>query len=335
LIIDAVVAPQDIKFPTDHDLLNHAREHTERLIDILWESSPGERKPRTYRRIARKEYLKVARKKKRNIMELRKAIRKQLGYVRRNINTIKELMNPELGRPIPLNYRNQHTFWVIQELYRQQKQMYDTKTNRVDDRIVSIAQPHVRPIIRGKLRQSAEFGPKISASLVKGYVYLDHLSWDAFNESKDLIDQVEQYKKRFGYYPESVITDGIYGTRDNRKYLNEKGIRHTGKRLGRPGALIKEELKEIRKEARIRSRIEGKFGEGKRKYSLDCVKARTKATSESWIASVFFVMNLAHWKRAYSFLSIFQMACIKLLKCLEMLCKRFASDFYGWKEAVV
>jgi len=79
--------------------------------------------------------------------------------------------------------------------------------------------------------------------------------------------------------------------------LKDKGIRFSGKPLGRPPKLSKEEKRLIRMEARLRSRIEGKFGEGKRKYALDLVKAKTRYTSESWIAAVFFVMNLAHWMR--------------------------------------
>jgi len=58
------------------------------------------------------------------------------------------------------------------------------------------------------------------------------LSWDAFNEFADLIAQVEAYKKRIGFYPDAVHADGIYGTRDNRKWLKDHGIRFAGKRLG-------------------------------------------------------------------------------------------------------
>ena len=80
-------------------------------------------------------------------------------------------------------------------------------------------------------------------------------------------------------------------------YLKDKGIRFSGKPLGRPPKLTNEEKRLIRTEARLRSRIEGKFGEAKRKYDLDLVKAKTMHTSESWIAAVFFVINLAHWMR--------------------------------------
>ncbi len=78
--------------------------------------------------------------------------------------------------------------------------MYRTKSHRCDDRIVSIHQPHVRPIIRGKLNKSVEFGAKISVSLTpQGIAKVDHLRWDAFNEGGDLETQVEAYQRRYGF----------------------------------------------------------------------------------------------------------------------------------------
>ena len=124
---------------------------------------------------------------------------------------------------------------VIHTLYEQQLEMYAQRTRTVPDRIVSISQPHVRAIVRGKAARKVEFGAKLSVSHQKdGYVSLDRLSWDAYNESSDLIEQIETYKERFGYYPASVHADQIYRTRSNRAYCKSKGIRLSGKPLGRP-----------------------------------------------------------------------------------------------------
>jgi hypothetical protein len=311
LILDATVAPQDIRFPTDLDLLNEAREHSERIIDTLWEPCSGKKKPVTYRRNARAAYLNLARKKKKSVYEIRKAIRKQLGYLKRNNKTIRVMLNPKLGKPVALGTRDLRLFWILQEVYRQQKEMYDNRNHQVADRIVHVSQPHVRPIVRGKSGRDVEFGSKLSVSLVNKYVFLDHLSWDAFNESTHLKDQVERYKDRFGFYPETVIADKIYGNHENREYLKTLTIHFSGKALGRPPHLTKSEIRLERRKRKeeqgIRNGIEGKFGEGKRRYSLDCVKAKTKQTSESWVAAVFFVMNLAAWLRKDLFLSLFRL----------------------------
>ena len=113
--------------------------------------------------------------------------------------------------------------------------MYQTKTRRCDDRIVSISQPYVRPIIRGKQNKRVEFGAKLSVSLDDdGFARVDHLRWDAFHEGLDLKSQVEAYHERTGHYPEKVLADPLYGTRENRRYLKQLGIHFAGKPLGRP-----------------------------------------------------------------------------------------------------
>jgi len=80
-----------------------------------------------------------------------------------------------------------------------------------------------------------------SSILPLGYVSLDRLSWDAYNESGDLVDQLESYRKRFGYYPASVHADRIYCT-----YCKEKGIRLSGRPLGRPKKATVQNQAELR-----------------------------------------------------------------------------------------
>jgi IS5 family transposase len=110
--------------------------------------------------------------------------------------------------------------------------MYQTKTKRCDHRVVSISQPQVRPIVRGEQNKSVEFGAKLNVSLTDtSLAHVDELRWSAFNEGKNLKGQVEAYKERTGYYLESLLADPFYGTRDNRKYLNQKGIHFAGKPL--------------------------------------------------------------------------------------------------------
>ena len=90
------------------------------------------------------------------------------------------------------------------------------------DRIVSIYQPHLRPIVRGKAKAKVEFGAKIGASIVNGYTYVDHLSWDAYNESSDLAMQLELYKKRFGMLPQEVQADKLYLGKANRNLIKTR-----------------------------------------------------------------------------------------------------------------
>jgi IS5 family transposase len=81
----------------DLGLLNEARKHTEKIIDILYKSLEIKtiQKPRTYRNRARKDYLLVAKKRRPTVNQRRKAIKQQLQYIKRNLSHIDELI--ELG----------------------------------------------------------------------------------------------------------------------------------------------------------------------------------------------------------------------------------------------
>ena len=335
LLVDATVAPADIRYPTDLELLNASREHSERLIDLLYEPGSEMVKPRTYRRNARREYLSLAKKRRKSGKEIRKGVRKQLNYLRRNLRIINELLDGYKGRKVPFEKKDFKTLWVITEIYRQQRQMYEEGSHRIENRIVSLSQPHVRPIIRGKAGSEVEFGAKLSASVIDGYAFLDRISWEAYNESGDLPSQVEGYRERFGYYPEVVVTDQLYGTRANRRYLKERGIRYSGKPLGRrpkgagiDQANLKAERRRRRYESGLRNHIEGKFGEGKRAYDLGLVKAKTARTSEAWISAVFFVMNLARWLRVY-FLPYFQRLFRRFWRTILLSKKQFLVPSWG------
>lgn len=299
LLLDATVAEQAIRYPTDLSLLNEAREISENLIDELYALSDYTKKPRTYRRKARKQYLALAKNKKPSGKIRRRGIREQLQYLRRNLKHISALLDYLGSTPFPLSYDLQRQYWIIQHLYAQQDGMYKSRQSRCDDRIVSISQPHVRPIVRGKASKKTEFGAKISVSMKDGLAFVDRIGWDAFNESTDLKQQVEDYRQRFGHYPEAVLADQLYGSRENRNYLKENGIRFGGKALGRPPKQTSENAEKIRKmkeqrikDSRERIPIEGKFGQGKNGYRLNYIRAKLQKTSEAWINCIFLVMNL-------------------------------------------
>ena len=288
VIFDATACPQDIAYPTDLNLLSEAREISEKLIDRLYDPALHDKKPRTYRQVARKRYLQAAQKRNKSRKVIRKAVRSQLGYLHRNIKSIHRLLDGYAGR-FPLERKERKYLYVIQTLYDQQRKMFEDKTHTVEDRIVSIHQPHVRPIVRGKTQAKVEFGSKIHVSIVDGISFLDELSWDAFNEGVHMESYIEKYRQRFGFYPQEVLADKIYCTRANRKLLKEKGIRLLAKPLGRPSSAVS-----IHVRPGERNPIEGKFGQAKTGYGLNRIKARLRQTSEVWIAGIFLVLNLVN-----------------------------------------
>jgi hypothetical protein len=298
LIVDATCAPEDMRFPHDVTLLDEARRKTERIIDCLQNYAPeGYEKPRTYRKKARKEFLSFIRNRKPREKTIRKAIRKQLQYVERNLRIIGDY--ERIVGFKGLSWKQYRDLVVISELVRQQRDLYTHKSHSIEGRIVSISKPHVRPIARGKARMLYEFGAKLSVSLVNGLTEVHRLSWEPYNESQDLKAQIEGYKARYGHYPEVVCADRIYRTRENLRYCQEYGIRFSGPKLGRPfkesqknRALLRERRRIEREDESTRIAVEGKFGEGKRRYTLDRIGAKLRVTSESAIQLVFLVMNL-------------------------------------------
>lgn len=160
-ILDATCSPSNIEYPQDFTLLNTAREKLEEIIDYFHKFYHPWKKPRTYRRVAQKEYLKLAKTKQKTQKAIRSTIRKQLGHVARDLRYIDEYM--VAGYVLPKKYID--NYLTIIELYRQQKYMFDNKTHKVENRIVSINQPYIRPIVCGKVKMPVEFGAKYDVSI--------------------------------------------------------------------------------------------------------------------------------------------------------------------------
>jgi hypothetical protein len=288
LILDATCAPSNIRYPQDFSLLNEAREKLEKMIDrfcTVYSLS----KPRMYRIEARKNYLALAKTKKRSKKRIRKTIRKQLGYVNRNLGYLDNFMSDGYA---PTN-KEKMLLETITMLYEQQAYMYKNKTHSVGNRIVSIGQPYLRPIVRGKTKAPVEFGAKFDLSVDEnGYGRIEKLSFEAYNESTILLDCVERYKERTGHYPERVLVDQIYRTRKNRNYCKEKEIRLSGPKLGRPSKNNEYNKKVEYQDNVDRIEVERAFSLSKRCYNLGLIKTKLKETTMTSIALSIFVTNL-------------------------------------------
>jgi len=302
LQLDATIADAHIKFPTDLSLLNDSREKSEEIIDKFCKEL-NVAKPRTYRREARKKWLNLSKSKKKSKKQIQVGIKQQLNYLKRNLKHIDKLLDEHQLLLQCLDKKQYKYLLVIRDLYSQQLEMFQEKKHSIPNRIVNIHQPHIRPMVRGKQGKNVEFGAKLNASLQNGYARIDQLDFEAFNEGVCLVEQLENYKKLNGHYPELVQTDEIYMNRENRKFLKDNNIRHTGKPLGRKPKedLNRYQKEKLKKERGERNHIEGKFGQGKTKYKLNNIMAKLENTSESWIAAIIFVMNIIKLAKDYLF----------------------------------
>jgi hypothetical protein len=306
MLFDATCAPANIAYPTDVNLLSEARENLENIIDTLHPHTKAERKPRTYRRVARRKYLSFVKKRKPRKNIIRKTIGQQLRYVKRNLGHIEKQLT-QVPAEILSNHQKAR-LETVQTLYSQQETKFRTKENSIPDRIVSLSQPHVRPIVRGKARADVEFGAKISIQMIDGYAFVDKIGWDAYAEETLLIPALRNYRKKYGYYPKVVMADKHYRNRKNLSFCKKWGIRLSGPRLGRPPKVTDPAWKRIeRQDASARNAVEGKFGEGKTKYGLDRIMTRLQETSETTISMIFLCMNIK--RRLRLLLSFFWIWC--------------------------
>ena len=192
------------------------------------------------------------------------------------------------------NRTQKRTIQAVIGMYHQQEGMLRGEKHTCENRIVSIHQPHVRPIVRGKAKAKVESGARIGVSIVSGYSFIDHHSRDAYNEASDLTIHIEKYKERFGGEPRRFFGDRIYLNRNNRKILKDKGIQIMGGPLGRPpknpGG---EQLERERVGISLRNEAEAQSGTGKRAYRANNIRARLPETAQCRTAMCHFVKNPA------------------------------------------
>ena len=142
--------------------------------------------------------------------------------------------------------------------------------------------------MRGKARCNVGFGAKISISVTgDGFTFLDRLSYDPYNVGEDLKSQARSYRRRHGHYPKVIYADQIHRMCANRAFCFRHGIRLRGPRLGRPKSdpgLAADAKRPFADGQRQRNAVEGKIGQGKRRYGLGLIREKLAVTQGSAIA---------------------------------------------------
>ena len=211
-----------------------------------------------------------------------------MAYIRRDL----EAIDGKLALGKALTARQAERLDTIRTIYEQQKYMYDHHTHSVPDRIVSVSQPFVRPIVRGKAGKPVEFGAKLDISVVDGWTRLECCSFDAYNEAGNLQEMVERFREREGHYPSRILADKIYRNRENLSYCKEHGIRLSGPALGRPRkGETRDKAQDYRDECE-RVEVERRFSLAKRKCGMGLVTAKLRETAAHVIAMSVLVLNL-------------------------------------------
>lgn len=290
VLVDGTVIPEKIRHPNDVGLLNEVREWAVKILREISRKT-GE-KIRTYRRKARKGYLKFSKTKRKTGKMIKRARREMLQYVRRNLGQLRDRLNELDERQ---RREVEELLKMATMIYEQQSQMHRKGVKRIENRIVSFWREYVRPIKRGKSGpKETEFGPKVSVSHVDGFAFVDEFRHDNYSEADPEVveKQLDNYEKKFGKEPPSLTGDQLYGSRANREILEERQVRGAFRRLGRKCQESRRQEQYIKRKQRERNRVEGSFGNGKEHYGLDGIRYHGRAGSEMWVRLGFLGMNL-------------------------------------------
>jgi hypothetical protein len=286
---DATCYESYMRFPTNVKLL---RESTDWMYGQLKLTCKHLRipTPRTKYLEQKEKYLAYMRMRKKPWKQTIKRTRSLLHLLNKLIEELDKIEDQQrIYLKFPEKYYQKRR--VIRKVLAQQQEMFSSGTHSIPDRIVSISKSYIRPIVRGKELKKVEFGAKVNMIQVDGINFIEHLSFDAFNEGSRLIDSIRYSRTLFGKITH-ISADDIYATNVNRKWCTAQHITTNFKRKGRAGKYEDHRqviAAELRKERAIR--MEGSFGTEKQHYSLDKIKARIKQNEILWI---FFGVHTAN-----------------------------------------
>lgn len=286
-MMDATVYESNIRYPTDVKLL------WESIVKV-YQTIQGKRKllklrtSRSNYHKHKKNYLGYQRNRKKSKRQDKKVRKQLLKYLLRLLEGLQEL---QIRHEFRLSDKERRLISHIKTIYGQQHELLYGNRENIKQRIVSLHKPHVRAIIRGKEIKPVEFGAKVHKVQVGGLSFIEHLSYENFNEGSRLKQSVAFHQKHFGKCSQ-LAADAIYATNENRRYCNSLTIATSFIPKGKQGKL--QEQKAIMRSvlSAVRATVlEGSFGNEKNHYLLNKVKARTQATEIAWI---FFGMLTAN-----------------------------------------
>lgn len=277
---DATCYESHLRFPTDMKLLWESVEWLHRQI-IGQCSELHIRRPRNKFDDVSRVYLSYCKQRKRKTSRTRMLKRRLLHLLEKLLLQIDEIRKVH-GSELSHTSDYQRRLSIIRKVLVQEKELFENR--KVKNRIVSIDKHYIRPIVRGKETRSVEFGAKVNNIQIDGISFIEHLSFNAFNEGVRLKECINLHQRLMRKKVKAVAADSIYATNENRKYCTSHGISTSFVRKGK-AAKDEQERKQLRSELSKEraTRLEGSFGTQKQHYSLAKVKARNQKTEILWI----------------------------------------------------
>ncbi len=286
-VSDATCYESYVRYPTDVKLLWESIKWVHKQICSL--SNFGNyRIPSSKYREQKKKYMAYSRLRRKTYKKTRRVIKRALYLLNKLLGQITPLiglwqLSNRLGDKSPVKADFFERLHTIKQVYKQQQLHFERPDVSIKNRIVSLAKPYLRPIVRGKETRRVEFGKKVHKMMVGGIGFIEHWDFNAFHEGNRTIKTIGKHRKYFGTC-QHFGGDQIYATNKNRKYCTENGIFTGFRKKGRPGKQ-EDQARQLRSLiAKERATVlEGSFGNDKNHYGLAKVKARKEHTENAWI----------------------------------------------------
>lgn len=286
-MVDATCYESHMRYPTDVKLLWECCEWLWALMCKVCKEL-GERRPRNkYNDIdkARLAYAKQRKPKKSATRSLTRRLLALLGKLRRQWDALRRQYAPVMH----LTAEQEKRLAAISQVRIQQEDHYNGQD--VKHRIVSIDRPYIRPIVRGKENKRVEFGAKVNNIQIDGISFIEHHSFEAFNEGVRLKQSVEYQEELTGIKVTKVGADSIYANNDNRTWCSKHEITTSFAPKG-PKPKDAQSATARRIMGSIRATVmEGSFGNQKLHYGVGRIAARNRF-SETLI--LFFGIHMAN-----------------------------------------
>lgn len=286
-MMDATVYESSVRYPTDVKLLWEGIVKLHGLLEQKRKALKLRRSRSNYIK-HKKAYLIYQKSRKKSKRKDKRLRRQLLKFFFRLIDGLESLQKKYQFR---YSRKEAKLLKTLQTIYKQQHELLYGSRENVTGRIVSVHKPYVRPIVRGKEIKPVEFGAKVHKVQVDGISFIEHLSYEAFNESTRLKQSVAFHHKLFGKLSQ-LAADGIYATNENRRYCTKMSIATSFTAKGKEGKLVeqKQTMRSVLSTGRA-TVLEGSFGNEKNHYLLGKIKAKTQPTEIAWI---FFGMLTAN-----------------------------------------
>ena len=281
-----------VRYPTDVKLLWECIEYLHGQLKNICKYI-GIRMPRSKYKEQHKKYLSYQ-KSRRKSYQKTKQIRRRLLYL---LNKYLELLPGLIGGmkrkeakslyPCKLKTNFFSRISTIKKIYNQQQLHFNNPKAKIKHRIISLAKPYLRPIVRGKETKRVEFGMKVHEMQIDGINFIEHWDFEAYHEGVRMKQTLWKHQYLFKRKCTLFGGDQIYANNKNRRYCTLEKIATCFKPKGKAPVdkTIRKQKNQLRKligKARA-TRLEGSFGNKKNHYLHDKIKAKKYFTELAWI----------------------------------------------------